>query len=140
MPLRAWTLLLLAYLLAGCLSASDEKLYPPIDSVPPRVVETLPEDGWMQVPTKMDVKVWFSEAIDPQSVYLSSMHLVTGQELVAASYLVSEEEDGRGLVVMRPLRPMVPGVVHRLRITTGVQDLFGNPLSHQVEISFSTLR
>ena len=137
---RLLLLSVLAACLGSCTLVGEDDLYGVIDADPPRVVESLPADGWIQVPTGMHPKVWFSEPVDPASVKLQSLHLFTGQELVACSYLVSEDEDGRGLVELQPILPMIGGVRHRLRVTDGVTDLLGNPLEQPVEILFTTMR
>lgn len=127
-------------LVGGCTWTSDQDLYPPLDAEPPRVVGSIPQDGWIQVPSGMELRVWFSEPVDPASVDRGSIYLYTGQELVALRYLVGQEQDGRGLVVLRPERPLLRGVEYILHIRDGVTDLLGNPLHHEVEIRFETQR
>lgn len=141
MPLSKMVILvLMAAWLQSCTLVGEDDLYGDFDQSPPRVVKSLPADGWIQVPTGLHPKVWFSEPLDPASVSLQSLHLFTGQELVVCSYLVSEEEDGSGLVELEPVLPMIGGVRHRLRVTSGVTDLLGNPLEEPVEILFTTMR
>jgi hypothetical protein len=123
-------------LLCGCMIGGDEDLFGRFDNVPPRVVGTFPRDGWEEVPTGVDVRIWFSEPVDPESVHRGSITLISGDDLAEGRFEVSAE----GLVVFTPLRPLIPGVAYRLAVTTWVTDLYGNPLEYGVETGFRTLR
>jgi hypothetical protein len=136
MPLRSALFLAGWCLFSGCLLTGDEDLYGVFDDVLPRVIETFPQDGWEQVPTGVDVRIWFSEAVDPVSVHRGSIILISGDDLAEGSFEVSAD----GLVVLRPLQPLIPGVTYRLAVTTWVTDLYGNPLENGLEIGFVTLR
>lgn len=127
-------------LMAGCTVASDQDLFSVIDGNNPRVEDTLPQDGWIQVPTGITCKIWFSEPVEPATVDIGSIHLFSGPDLAQASYQTGEEEDGRGLVLLRPREPLIPGVRYTLRITSGVTDLYGNPLQRETLIRFHTIR
>jgi hypothetical protein len=125
--------------LTGCALGPEQELFDPIDDQPPAVVATLPEDGWRQVPTGFIPRVWFSEHVDPATVWLGSMRLTSGQALTAASYQVEQGQDGRGQVILRPHRPLIPGVQYSLRITPEITDLYGNPLISEKRIQFETM-
>ncbi len=126
--------------LSGCSLSSGQELFDVVDPVAPRVVRTLPADGWIEVPPGMDLKVWFSEPVDPVSIGPQSIYVASGQEWEACSYLVSEDEGGLGLVVLQPLRPLIGGVRHDLVIGTLVEDLFGNHLNEELRVQFVSLR
>jgi hypothetical protein len=124
----------------GCTVVSEEALYPPIDPAAPQVVASFPPDGWIQVPRLAVVQVWFSEPVDPVSVNPVSLFLASGSELADVDYEVSEDEQGQGLVGLRPRLPLIGGVIYQLLVTTAVTDQVGNPLPRPVRISFRTAR
>ncbi len=136
MSLRGVALLAGCCLFSGCMLAGDEELFGVFDDVPPRVVDTFPRDGWEQVPTGVDVRIRFSEPVDPASVHKDSITLRSGSDLAEGRFEVSAD----GLVLFDPLRPLIPGVTYRLTVTTAVTDLYGNPLESGVETTFETLR
>lgn len=140
MSLRTAIAFLLLATLSGCSISSDEEIFTLIDQQPPRVVRTQPADGWIEVPPGIVVKIWFSEPVDPVSVGPQSVYLASGMEWEASSYLVSEDQDGLGMVVLQPLNPLIGGVRQQLVITAGVTDLYGNPLAEDVLVQFETLR
>jgi Big-like domain-containing protein len=143
MPLRfLFGIIGLAWLglLGGCTLTSDEDLFGVHDQVAPQVVETLPGNDWIQVPLGIELKIWFSEPVEPNSVYVESLHLYTGQDLMQADYLVSQTDDGLGLVVLRPNSLLVPGVRYHLKITSLITDLFGNSLPEDKQVIFTTRR
>jgi hypothetical protein len=127
-------------LTAGCTVVSEEDLFSAIDDSKPWVEDSLPQDGWIQVPTGITLKIWFSEPVEPATVSIGNIHLFSGQDLTPASYLAGEEEDGRGLVVLRPRESLIPGVQYTLRITTRITDLYGNPLEAETLILFHTIK
>ncbi|MBW1809474.1 MAG: Ig-like domain-containing protein [Deltaproteobacteria bacterium] len=127
-------------LLGGCTLTADEDLFGVHDQIAPQVVQTLPGDDWIQVPLGIELKIWFSEPVEPNSVYVESLHLYTGQDLMQADYLVSQTENGCGLVVLRPDSLLVPGVCYHLKITSLITDLFGNPLEEDKQVIFTTMR
>jgi hypothetical protein len=114
----------------------DEDLFGVFDAVPPRVVGTFPEDGREEVPTKVDIRIWFSEPVDPVSVNRGSITLISGDDPAEGRF----EVDLEGLVLFHPLHPLIPGVTYRLAVTTEVTDLYENPLEYGLEIGFRTLR
>jgi hypothetical protein len=142
MSLRPWTIAagLMGVWMAGCGLHSDEPLFGVFDDMPPVVTGTLPETDWIQVPTTITVQVWFSEAVDPQTVWRNSMHLLTGQDLAPVYHQVEERPDGRGLVRLIPREPLLGGVDYVLRVTREVTDWYGNPLQDEFQASFRTLR
>ena len=135
MPVRS--VLILAGLcgLLGCTLTADEDLLGTFDDVPPRVLEIFPPDGWEEVPTGVEVRIWFSEPVEPTSVHRGSITLLSGDDLAEGGFQVAE-----ALVVFKPLQPLISGVAYRLVITTWVTDLYGNPLESGLETGFSTLR
>jgi len=131
----------MALLLAGiiwagaCTLTSDEDLLGTFDDTPPRVLEVFPPDGWEEVPTSVEIRIRFSEPVEPTSVHRGSITLISGGDLAEGRFEVSAD----GLVVFTPLQPLISGVVYRLVITAWVTDLYGNPLESGVETTFKTL-
>jgi hypothetical protein len=136
MPVRLAVLLAGLCGLLGCTLTADEDLLGTFDDVPPRVLEVFPPDGWEEVPTGVEVRIWFSEPVEPTSVHRGSITLISGEDLAEGSFEVSED----GLVVFTPLQALISGVAYRLVVTSWVTDLYGNPLESGVETGFSTLR
>ncbi len=123
---------------SGCTLVGDD-LYDPFDDVRPEVLETLPGDGWIQVPPGIALKVWFSEAIEPGTVNQDHLVLYSGAHLHDCRYRVSVEADGRGLVEIEPFDPLIRGVTYHLQISELITDLAGNPLAARVEVTFRTV-
>lgn len=136
MPVRIVLALLGLCGLFGCTLTADEDLLGTFDDVPPRVLEVFPPDGWEEVPTGVEIRIWFSEPVEPASVHRGSITLLSGDDLAEGRFEVSEKQP----VVFTPLQPLISGVTYHLVITTWVTDLYGNPLESGVETTFSTLR
>jgi hypothetical protein len=105
------------------------------DDVPPRVLDIFPPDGWEEVPTGVEIRIRFSEPVEPTSVQRGSITLISGEDLAEGSFEVAG-----ALVVFTPLKPLISGVVYRLVVTAWVTDLYGNPLESGVETTFRTLQ
>jgi hypothetical protein len=136
MPVRIAVFLVGLHFVGACTLTSDEDLLGTFDDVPPRVLEVFPPDGWEEVPTDVEIRIRFSEPVEPTSVHRGSITLLSGDNLAEGSFEVSAE----GLVVFTPLQSLISGVVYRLAITAWVTDLYGNSLESGVETTFRTLR
>ncbi len=124
--------------LAGCTITGDD-IYPALDDTAPEVLRTFPEQGWIQVPRSVTIKVWFSEPVDPSKVSVATMTLSSGEHFQRCRYRVGETEDGLGLVEMSPMDELMGGVEYQLAIYQGLKDLSGNELLSVVEVSFRTM-
>jgi hypothetical protein len=122
---------------AACTEVGAD-LFDPLDGVPPRVEGTFPGDGWRQVPVGIQVRVWFSEAIDPATVDLDNLLLFSGEVVVEGRYQVTVEPDGRGLVELIPADWLIPGVRYTLYVGNGITDRVGNALDPEVVVQFTT--
>ncbi len=127
-------------LISGCMQIGDENLFDLYDQEAPRLLATLPAAGWIQVPRGIRIKIWFSEPIAPETVDSQSISLQSGSQSVTASFLVSVDDQGLGLVELQPWLPLIGGVRYRLQVTEQVTDLLGNPLAQSQEIQFHTTR
>ena len=135
MPVRIAVFLAGLYFAGACTLTSDEDLLGVFDDVPPRVLEVFPPDGWEEVPTGVEIRIQFSEPVEPTSVNRGSVSLISGNDMAEGRFEVSAD----GLVVFTPLQPLISGVTYRLVITVWVTDLYGNPLESWVETTFKTL-
>jgi len=135
MPVRALLVLLGLCGLSGCTLTAEEDLLGTFDDVPPRVLEVFPPDGWEEVPTGVEIRIWFSEPVEPTSVHRGSITLLSGDDLAEGRFEVAGAQ-----VVFAPLQPLISGVAYRLVVTAWVTDLYGNPLESGVETTFKTLR
>jgi hypothetical protein len=102
----------------------------------PTVVTVTPAAGTTNVPLDTSVTIDFSEAIDTASVTDATVVLERSGTPLTASRSLSA--DGRR-VVLRPAAPLAAVSTFTLRLTTGIRDLSGNPLSGYAPVSFTTL-
>jgi hypothetical protein len=130
----------LSLVLAGaCTWVGDESLLSAIDEVPPRVLSVYPPDGWRQIPVGIEVRVWFSETLDPLSVGPDSVRLFSGESTATCDFTLEAAEDGRMLLTLRPMPSLLSGVRYTLVLTDGITDLVGNPLDPPIAVEFTTL-
>ncbi len=125
-------LLLLA--LTQLIACGDRVVGWPIDeTVAPTVVATLPPNDASDVDPGTTVSVFFSEAMDPDSISLDTLTLSDGTTAVAGTV------DYDGVVAtFVPTSPLAPGVLYTGRVTTGATDLVGNALANDFVWSFRT--
>lgn len=135
----ALVLVAAALALAGC-GQADSGLYPPGDTTPPQLVETVPAAGWRHVPLELTPRIWFSEPLDPATVVPGNLGLSSGAYHQHCRYRTATEPDGRGRVDLLPERPLLPGVRYHLWLNPGISDRAGNPLPSSVQITFDTIR
>jgi hypothetical protein len=105
------------------------------DVVRPQVVRASPVGA--DVPVNSVVVVEFSEPIDPGTVSAATFYVrnQTTGEYVSGS--LSVDVTGRTAYFM-PAEPFAVGTYHRLSVTTGIQDVAGNPLASYFYQSFTT--
>ncbi|HOX42584.1 MAG TPA: Ig-like domain-containing protein [Myxococcota bacterium] len=130
-------LLALGRWLGGC-SLEGPALYPPLDGQPPRVVASLPADGWIQVPPGLRPRVWLSEPLDEDSLLPGAVRLWSGPREERLGLVAGEDEDGRGVLALEPREPLLGGVRYHLRLEGWVTDRLGNPLGDAWEVEFAT--
>lgn len=112
---------------------------PPVDTVPPTVVDTSPAAGAVDVAPAAVITATFSEALDPATVTPSTATLEAGgggSVLVDATveYVAANRQ-----IRLTPGQPLAPGTyTARLRGGTGgIRDVAGNPLATTASWSFS---
>ncbi len=124
--------------LGGCTLTGEEPLFEPVDAQPPRIVASLPAHGWIAVPVGIEPRVWFSEPVDPASVGPNTVALWSGDHEAEVRYHIDVEPDGRGVVRLTPVRPLLSGVRYVLGIARRVTDVYGNPLDDFWIAAFET--
>ncbi len=137
--LPALMLVAVALAPAGC-GQAGAGLYPPGDTTPPQVVDSVPAAGWRHVPLGVTPRVWFSEPLDPATAVQGNLGLSSGAYHQQCRFRTAIEPDGRGRVDLLPERALLPGAHYRLWLNRGITDRAGNPLPVAVQISFDTIR
>ena len=115
----------------------EPDLGPPDESVPPEVVTITPADGDMDIPLDAAVQVVFNEAMNPNSINVTSIELrdpVGGA--VPAMVTYDEASFTATITPASILRPTTP---YRVVVTLFVRDLAGNSLVEQVDGQFFTV-
>jgi alpha-tubulin suppressor-like RCC1 family protein len=106
-----------------------------LDITPPTVISTIPVDGELGVDTHAPVSVTFSEDMDPETLTNTTFTVSAGGMPVPGTIEVSGD-----LAVFTPASPLIQGVVYTATVTTGAQDLQGNPLASDYTWTFTTLK
>jgi hypothetical protein len=125
-------------MVSRCTITGDET-YPVLDDVHPKVLRTFPRQGWTQVPTTVDIKIWFSEPIEPATANVATIGLSTGEHFQRCRYKVHNLLQDQCLVEMIPVEELIGGVEYQLEISQAVSDLNGNGLSSSVVVRFTTM-
>jgi hypothetical protein len=100
-----------------------------VDTTPPTVVETNPYSNQTGVPVNATIGIRLSEPVKAHTVNENSVLIydnVTGQNVAG---VVSVGGDGQSITFV-PNRPLAVGRQHYIRLTSDIQDLFGNPLNY----------
>ena len=117
------------------------------DTTPPTVVSTVPGSGAMGVsPSINNVKATFSEAMDasttdgdPSTITTTTFMLFTNGSTTKVAAKVSYDSSTR-TAKLNPNNNLRRGLTYRAVLTTGVQDVAGNPLAQQIEWLFTVKR
>ncbi len=105
------------------------------DRTAPTVISTVPTNGATDVARTITVSATFSEPIDVATVDATTFTITP-----AGGTAVPITRTANGATVTgTPAQPLAFGTVHTARLTTGVEDLAGNPLSAPVEWTFTTI-
>jgi hypothetical protein len=117
------------------------------DTTAPTVVSTVPGSGAKGVsPSINNVKATFSEAMDasttdgdPSTITATTFMLFTNGSTTQVAAKVSYDSSTR-TAKLNPNNNLRRGVTYRAVLTTGVQDVAGNPLAQQIEWLFTVKR
>jgi hypothetical protein len=105
-----------------------------VDDEAPTVVSTVPAQGAVDVARDAPVVLTFSEPVAPGSVTASTITWQQGATPVLFTIAV-----GVTVVTLTPTVALAPSAIHTVRVTTGVEDLAGNPLAALEGRTFWTL-
>ena len=103
------------------------------DTTPPTVSSTTPNNGAVEVSVSSSLAATFSEPMDPLTISTATFTVKQGGAPVAGAVSYSG-----GTVTFTPSSPLAPNVPFTATITSGAQDLAGNPLAANYSWSFTT--
>ena len=109
------------------------------DTTAPTVSAFSPAGGSTGVAIGTAVQITFSEAMSAASINTSTVQLLNGGTPVAASLSYN---NATRVVTLTPSAPLANGTTYSILVkggATGVKDLAGNPLSADVQSSFTTV-
>ncbi len=107
------------------------------DATPPSLVKQYPAQGAGGLPVKTQVRLEFSEPVDPASV---AKVVFTRDGKPEPGRLNEQPILGGKVLVFSPARPLKPNGSYRLRLQGPVRDLAGNPMAEpEIEVRFGTL-
>ena len=106
-----------------------------LDEAAPQVVSVTPSDGQINVPVTQVIEVLFSEPVDPTSIKPSTVQVTSAGGPVAGSLGLDTTGERARFSPSAPYRDFERISV---KVTTGVEDLVGKPLAHEVVSSFVT--
>ncbi len=100
---------------------------------------TGPADGAVGVPAHSAIEVLFTEAISPGSVNRETFQIeLAGDETEAARIIPGLYRVDAAAAAFTPNDPLAAGRLYRVKITSEVNDLAGNPLEQVHLFSFTT--
>lgn len=108
-----------------------------IDTTPPSVVSTSPANGATLSAGTPPFTVTFSEAIAPATLTPATILLTTNG--VAQGVTVNAYDPATFTVSFTPAAAPAPGGNNLVKLTTGITDVAGNPLSATYSWSFTTV-
>ena len=106
------------------------------DTTAPMVTSTNPDDGDTNVATERSVTATFNEGMDPATI--NNVNFVLrgpGAILIPATVTYNA---GTRIATLNPTADLDTDTVYAATITTGAEDLAGNPLANDVSWSFTT--
>jgi TolB protein len=105
------------------------------DAKRPTVVRTDPKSGKRDVPLNIQVRIIFSEPVNPETVTNST--LVIGQQRSQIDGDISVSPDGL-LATFLPRAQLLPETDYTISVGSGILDIDGTPLDGPVTASFTT--
>ncbi|MDI9525557.1 MAG: Ig-like domain-containing protein [Desulfomonilia bacterium] len=98
------------------------------------VTSTIPENGAVDVPTDTTIEIEFNGDIQPGTVNLSTITLLSGSAVIPGEVSCSESR-----AVYTPEHHLSQGAVYTARVTTGVKGTTGTPLASDYTWEFTTI-
>ena len=124
----------------GVLTVGDVRL----DATPPTLDAILPAENSVDVSPDTNVRITFSEAINPGTITAQTFQLIAsdGSGTVTCA-LTHGVVDGKFVVIMTPAKPptgfpLKSNTLYRVVVTNGVHDLTGHPLGATLGFGFTT--
>jgi hypothetical protein len=106
-----------------------------VDNQGPQVLRTVPADGEINVAPTARIGIGFNEMIEPSSVFPGSIQLFDSDEKAVDGWGSGQET----IASYSPKEPLQLGTTYTLKIMAGgVQDINGNSVAENTEISFTT--
>jgi hypothetical protein len=109
----------------------------PFDDVAPTVVQTMPDDGELDVPVDADITVMFSEAMDPLTLG-SGTFFIDGPGPLPVLGTLSYDAFAYSVTFV-PAAPLREDFDYTAYVTTDATDVAGNPLAAEVSWTFTTV-
>src|ERR1700730_8016303 len=106
-------------------------------SGPPTVISVTPPNGAAGICPNTVVVATFSEAMNPTTINSTTFTLTSGTPPVAVAGTVTYDVPSH-VATFTPTNPLALSTLYTATITTGAQDLFGNPLASDDVWTFTT--
>ena len=123
---RLWLMFFVAFGIGACGGGSEP------DTTPPRIVSVNPADKAIRVSATTDIKIVFSEPLDPATVTTSTFSI---DGIVGARLSI---DDRTHTVTIRPSEPLLFDATYKLTCA-GVKDKAGNEMQ-KTTLTFSTYK
>jgi hypothetical protein len=141
MTSRPLAICTVALLLVSCTLVSEDHTLlsfeapPPVDTEPPRVIFTEPEDGAVEVLRSLPIRVRYDEPIDPASYSVEDFHVQAINQLMdlTFSYRVDEHE-----FVGIPSAPLPAYEEVVVTVPPGVADFLGQATADPFVLRYTT--
>ncbi len=140
---RAFKVIVICAVFFASLVTSCEKtsyfLHPALDPVKtgdvtaPVIRTVVPVNNALSVATSANPSVTFNEIINPATLSVSTFTLKQGANLIPGSVTVSDS-----IATFVPATSLTANTVYTGTVTSGVQDIAGNPLTSDYTWSFTT--
>jgi hypothetical protein len=112
---------------------TDPKAVVPVDTTPPTVVATVPDNGSSELSPDAGIEVIFSEPVDLDRLRAGGIQLQT----TAGQPIGSEIESHGSAIVIRPLASLAYSSTYHIAFSD-VADAAGNKLANQGQVGFAT--
>lgn len=111
-----------------------QAVFTTLDTMPPAVISTLPATGALDVPVDVQLRLGWSEPLDPDSIFGTAVQLDDLDAGAGVATTVTLTPQGYELLVT-PVAALVADHRHRLTVA-GVRDLAGNALATPFVLEF----
>lgn len=116
------------------MAETAQAVFTTLDSMPPAVISTLPAPGALDVPVDVQLRLGWSEPLDPDSIFGTALQLDDLDAGTGVSTTATLTPQGYELLIT-PVSALIADHRHRLTVT-GVRDLAGNVLATPFVLEF----